>query len=211
VPRAAPLAAAARAPRPLAWLVPAVVTGALAPLASMILGLATGALGADPVAEALNRLGLLALVLLVASLAMTPLKIVTGWTWPIRLRKALGLLGFAYATLHFLVYAAIDQGLAIGAILDDVTERPFIAVGAAAFVLLVPLAITSTAAMLKRLGFARWKRLHRLAYVVAGLGVVHFVLRVKKDLTEPLVYGVVLAVLLGVRVVEAARGRGARR
>jgi sulfoxide reductase heme-binding subunit YedZ len=211
VPRAAPLAAAARAPRPLAWLVPAVVTGALAPLASMILGLATGALGADPVAEALNRLGLLALVLLVASLAMTPLKIVTGWTWPIRLRKALGLLGFAYATLHFLVYAAIDQGLAIGAILDDVTERPFIAVGAAALVLLVPLAITSTAAMLKRLGFARWKRLHRLAYVVAGLGVVHFVLRVKKDLTEPLVYGVVLAVLLGVRVVEAARGRGARR
>ena len=185
---------------PLPWLVPAVVTGGAVPGVAIVAGLLRGTLGANPVAEALNELGLLALVLLIASLACTPLKSLTGWTWPVRVRKALGLLGFAYASLHLLTYAGIDQLLDLRAIGKDIVERPFILVGFTAFVLLVPLAVTSTARMLKRLGFARWKRLHRLAYLAAALGVVHFFLRVKKDVTEPAVYGSLLAALFAVRI-----------
>lgn len=206
---------AARTPRARArrndrWLVPAVVTGGLVPGAVLLARAATGALGANPIAEALNQLGLLALVLLVASLAATPLKLLGGWTWPIKIRKALGLLGFSYACAHLLTYAALDQVLDVRAIVRDVIERRFIAVGMTAFVLLVPLAATSTSGMLKRLGAARWKRLHRLAYVVASLGVVHFLWRVKKDRTEPLAYGAVLGVLFAVRLAHRLRGDRAR-
>ena len=204
--RAAPKQAGAR---PLPWLKPAVVTGALVPLAAMGVAVARGALTANPIAEALNQLGLLALVLLLASLACTPLKILFGWTWPIRIRKALGLLGFFYASLHVLTYVILDQGLAWGAIVTDILDRNFITVGLLAFLLLIPLAVTSTSGMLKRLGFARWKRLHRLAYVAAGLGVIHFVWRVKTDLSEPLTYGAILAVLLAVRGIDVMRARGA--
>lgn len=193
----------------LAWLVPAVVTGGLVPAAVLALRACRGALGANPIAEALNQAGLLALVLLLSSLAATPLKILTGFRWPIRIRKSLGLLGFFYACVHFLIYAGLDQAFALRAIGADVAERPFILVGFLALVLLVPLAITSTASMLKSLGFARWKRLHRLAYVVAILGVVHFFLRVKKDVSEPAVYGAVLAALFLVRIVNFVRERAA--
>jgi sulfoxide reductase heme-binding subunit YedZ len=195
---------------PLAWLKPAVLTGSLTPLALLALEGAWGALGANPVERVLNQTGLLALLLLVASLTCTPLKSVSGWTWPMRLRKLLGLLGFAYAVLHFLTYAAVDQGLALRAILEDIAERRFITVGFLALVLLVPLAVTSTRDMVRRLGFPAWQRLHRLAYVAASLGVVHFVWRVKKDVTEPLVYGGVLALLFALRVAEALRKRRAR-
>jgi sulfoxide reductase heme-binding subunit YedZ len=204
-----PRAPRAAKARPLAWLVPAVVTGALAPLPIMALRFYRGTLGANPIAEALNQLGLLALVLLLASLACTPLKILSGWTWPIRIRKTLGLIGFTYASIHVLTYSVLDQALAWAAIVDDILERNFIAVGLLAFLLLVPLAVTSTSGMLKRLGFARWKRLHRLAYVAAGLGVVHFFWRVKKDLSEPLTYGVILGALLAVRLLDYLRTRGA--
>ncbi len=127
-----------------------------------------------------------------------------------RLRKLLGLLAFAYASLHFLTYAVLDQGLALGVILEDITKRPFITVGFLALVLLVPLAMTSTNRMVRRMGFPVWQRLHRLAYVSASLGVVHFVWRVKKDITEPLVYGGVLALLFLIRGIEAVRQRRAR-
>lgn len=196
-----------RAARPLPWLVPAVITGAMAPLAALLLRGATGNLGANPIAEALNQLGLAALILLFASLACTPLKLVTGATWPMRVRKTLGLSAFFYALLHVITYVALDQQLAIRAILEDVTKRGFIAVGFAVFVLLIPLAVTSTSGMLKALGFKRWKRLHRLAYVAAMLGIVHFVWRVKKDLTEPVVYGVVLAILLAARLLPERSGK----
>jgi len=192
-------------PQKLRWLVPAVWTGGLVPFAVLVLRAARRDLGANPIAEALNQLGLLALALLVLSLACTPVQIVTGMKWPIRIRKALGLLGFSYACGHFLLYAVVDQSLALRAILEDITKRPFILVGFVALILLVPLAATSTSSMLKRLGFARWKRLHRLAYVVAILGVTHFVLRVKKDLTEPAVYGAVLGGLFLVRVLGWVR------
>lgn len=195
---------------PHPWLKPAVLVGGLYPLASLVLAFAQGALGANPIERVLNQTGLLALILLVASLACTPLKVVSGWTWPIRLRKLLGLLGFTYASLHFLTYVVLDQGLALGVILEDIAKRPFITVGFLALVLLVPLAVTSTNRMVRRMGFPAWQRLHRLAYVAASLGVVHFVWRVKKDLTEPLVYGGVLALLFAIRVGEALRKRRAR-
>jgi sulfoxide reductase heme-binding subunit YedZ len=185
--------------------VPAVVAGSLVPFVVLAWRAARGALGANPIATAMNQLGLLALVFLCASLACTPFKILFGWKWPIRVRKTLGLFGFFTALLHFLVYLVLDQVLQIRAVIEDVIERPFIAVGFTALVLLVPLALTSTKDALQRLGPVRWKRLHRLAYLAAGLGVLHYVLRVKADLREPLVYGAVLAALLGVRVVAALR------
>ncbi len=183
------------------------LTGSLLPFGVIAWRAATGGLGANPIATAMNQLGLLALLLLVASLACTPLKIVTGQKWPLRLRKILGLTGFFAVLAHFLVYAVFDQVLVVRAIVDDVVERPFIAIGFAAFVLLCPLALTSTRDALRRLGHERWQRLHRLAYVCATLGVVHFALRVKKDLTEPLVFGSVLALLFAIRLGETLRPR----
>jgi sulfoxide reductase heme-binding subunit YedZ len=195
----------------LAWLKPGVLTGALVPVASIVYRATRGALGANPVAEALNELGLVALVFLILSLACTPAKIAFGVTWPIRIRRMLGLLAFFYATLHVLTYAFVDQLGHLADILTDVTKRPFIAVGFLAWLILVPLAVTSTAKMTKRLGAAKWKRLHRLAYVATLLGVVHFVWRVKKDLTEPAVYGSILAVLLLMRLVDLWTGKVPKR
>jgi len=189
----------------LPWLKPGVLVGALVPLVVLVRAAYLHELGADPIAMALNRLGLLALVLLLASLSATPLKLMFGWAWPLRIRKLLGLLAFFYACLHFLLYAVVDQGLALAAIAKDVTERKFITVGFVALLLLVPLAVTSTAKMLKRLGAQRWKRLHRLVYVAAPLAALHFIWRVKKDLSQPLAYALVLGLLLGVRLLPNKR------
>jgi methionine sulfoxide reductase heme-binding subunit len=178
-----------------------VFVGSLAPALRLLVLGARGELGANPIATALNQLGLVALIFLIASLAATPLKAALGWTWPIRIRRMLGLYAFFYASLHFLTYLGLDQVLDLRAVFADITKRKFIAVGLTAFVLLVPLAVTSTDAMVRRLGFVRWKRLHRLVYVAAVLGVVHFIWRVKKDLSQPLTYGAVLAFLLAIRVV----------
>lgn len=188
-----------------AWLYPAVWLGSLLPFVAILLRAATGRLGANPIATALNQVGLLALIFLLASLACTPLKVMVGWTWQMQLRKTLGLFGFFAALAHLLVYVAIDRGLDTATVIEDIAKRPFIAVGFTAFVLLVPLALTSTKRSPKRLGFATWKKLHRLAYVCAALGVVHYFLRVKADVTEPLVYGGVLAYLLFARLVGALR------
>ena len=185
---------------PLRWLKPAILTGGLVPLAALALRAWRGELGANPIAEVMNALGLMALVFLVASLACTPLRARFGWTWPIRVRRLLGLMAFTYATIHVATYAGLDQLGDWRAITADVLKRRFIFVGFAAYVLLVPLAITSTAGWVRRLGFVRWKRLHRLVYLAAGLGVIHFVWRVKADLREPLVYVAVLGVLLLGRV-----------
>lgn len=201
--------AARTGPRPLPWLNPALVAGALAPLASILVRARSGGLGADPIAEALNRLGLTALILLIGSLACTPLRKLTGWTWPARVRRTLGLLAFTYAALHVTVYAGLDQGLDVRAIWEDVSERRFIFAGFSAFVLLIPLALTSTRESVRRLGYVTWSRLHALVYPAALLASIHFIWRVKKDLREPLVYAAVLTALLLARVVTAAR-RSAR-
>ncbi|MEZ4295901.1 MAG: protein-methionine-sulfoxide reductase heme-binding subunit MsrQ [Polyangiaceae bacterium] len=195
--------------RPRAWLQPALVTGAVLPAVGLAVEAAMGRLGANPIAEALNACGLMALVLLVASLACTPVRALTGVAWIQPLRRTFGLLGFGYAALHLVIYAGLDQGLALKAIVTDVLKRPFITVGMLAFALMVPLAWTSTKAQIAKLGGARWRRLHKLAYVIAPLGVVHFVLRVKKDLSEPLAYGAVVALVLGVRAVLWLRKRSA--
>jgi methionine sulfoxide reductase heme-binding subunit len=178
----------------------------LQPLVWLAWAVAAGQLGANPIAEAENRLGLFALILLLVSLTCTPIHIVTGWSFPLRLRKMLGLEAFLYALLHFSTYLAVDKAFDWPDIWGDIVKRKFMAVGFVAFVLLIPLAVTSTKGMVRRLGFPRWKRLHRTVYLVAALAVVHFVWRVKSDLRQPMIYAFVLAVLLGVRVVDWARG-----
>jgi sulfoxide reductase heme-binding subunit YedZ len=190
---------------PYPWLKPAILVGGLVPLATIVLRGVRGELGSDPIAQALNQLGLVALIFLIAALACTPLKIIAGVTWPLRIRRMLGLLAFFYASLHVTTYVAVDQRFDWSAIFADLTKRRFIYVGATTFVLLVPLAVTSTNGWVRRLGFGTWKRVHRLAYLATMLAVVHFVWRVKKDLSEPLAYGAVLAALLLVRVATAAR------
>lgn len=184
------------------------VVGALVPLALLLTRALRHSLGADPVAIALNQLGLLALILLFASLTATPLRLVFAVSWPMRLRRTLGLLAFFYATLHFLTYLVVDQGLVGAAIVEDITQRRFITVGILAFLTLLPLAATSTKAMVRRLGGKRWQMLHRLVYLAALLAVVHFVWRVKRDLSQPLLYAGALAALLGVRLVRAAKPSG---
>jgi sulfoxide reductase heme-binding subunit YedZ len=183
------------------------IVGGLVPGVAILALAARGALAADPIAEALNRFGLLALVFLVASLACTPLKTIFGWTWPIRVRRTLGLFSFGYACAHFLTYALVDEQLNLGAIVEDIAERNFILVGFLAFLLLIPLALTSTNASVRRLGFVRWQRLHRLVYVAAILAALHFIWRVKIDLTEPAIYAGIIALLLAVRIAAAARKR----
>jgi sulfoxide reductase heme-binding subunit YedZ len=187
--------------RPYAWLGPGVLAGALVPLAAIALRGWRGELGANPIAQALNQVGLLALIFLVAALACTPAKRLFGWTWPMRIRRELGLLGFFYALLHVCTYVGLDQDFDWSAIWADVTKRKFIYVGALAFVMLIPLAVTSTNGSIRRLGHARWTRLHRLAYVAPALAALHFYWRVKSDASEPLMYAAVLATLLAARVV----------
>ncbi len=194
---------------PLPWLKPALLVGAVLPAGVMLSRGVHGDLGANPIGEALNQLGLLALIFIVAALACTPLKTLFGWTWPLRVRRMLGVFGFFYAALHVSTYTALDQGFDWSAIYADVTKRKFIFVGFAAFLLLVPLAVTSTNAAVKRLGFVRWKRLHRLAYVAPMLGVIHFYWRVKKDVSEPVTYALILAALLVIRLVPSLRARPA--
>ncbi len=194
-----------------AWLGRSVWAGGTLPLVLLVYRAYAGKLGAEPVAVALNQLGLLALLLLLASLACTPLRILTKAAWPIAIRRALGLLGFGYATLHVLTYAVVDQGLDVPSIIGDLTQRPFTIFGALAWLCLLPLAFTSTKKATRLLGAVKWRRIHRLAYLVAILGVAHFTLRVKKDYTEPVIYGSMLALLLGIRVVAATRKKPAHR
>jgi sulfoxide reductase heme-binding subunit YedZ len=194
---------------------PAVFVGALGPLVVLLLDTAAGDLGANPVETVTHRTGFTALTLLMITLAVTPLRRMSGIGALATLRRPIGLFAFFYATLHFLTYA-VDQtylsglGVSPAAIVEDVVERPYITVGLTAFVLLIPLAVTSTKRWIKRLGAKRWQRVHRLVYVAAILGVLHFLWLVKADLFQPLVFAAVLAVLLGARLVSR-RPDGPRR
>ena len=190
-------------PKTLAPRLGKLAIGALAMVPAARIGVLAlaGGLGPNPIAEAENRLGFWTLTLLLLTLAPTPIQIVAGWKWPLRLRRLLGLETFLYVCLHFGLYLTIDKGLDLGEIWKDIAKRKFITVGFAAFVLLVPLAITSTDGMVRRLGFRAWKRLHRLIYAAAILGVVHFAWRVKSDLRQPLIFAASLAILLAIRVM----------
>jgi methionine sulfoxide reductase heme-binding subunit len=196
-----------------AYLAPAIVTGWLFALAQLGYRIARHELGANPIATALNQLGLLALVLLVASLCATPLKLTLGWTWPLRVRRTFGLLAFFTVLWHFLLYLGPDQGFDVVAVLSDIVKRPFIAVGFLALVLLVPLAWTSSKQAVQRLTFPVWQRLHRLVYVIGLLAALHFYLRVKADHTQPVIYAAVILAGFAIRLVAwraKARSRRAR-
>ena len=157
-------------------------------------------LGANPIEFITRSLGTWTLVFLLITLSITPLCKLSGWAWLIRLRRMIGLFAFFYALLHFITYIWLDQFFDLGDIYKDVIKRPFITLGFTAFVLLIPLAITSTNAMMKKLGGKRWQMLHRLIYLVAIFSVLHYWWLVKKDITQPLIYATVLTVLLAYRL-----------
>ncbi len=166
-------------------------------------------LSAEPVNHTINYLGLWALRALWLTLAITPLRRFTGWNWLVAWRRPLGLWCFAYASLHLAVYFGLDQLGSVSSLVRDVIKHKFILLGMAAWLLLLPLAITSTRGMIRRLGGRRWQRLHQLVYVAGVLVSVHYILRVKGFQVTPWVYAAVLALLLGVRL--AARFREQRR
>lgn len=184
---------------------------ALIPLAFLGFDAYRGALGANPIEFFLRTTGVLTLVFLLITLATTPLRKVFGWNSLIKFRRMLGLYAFFYAVIHLITYSIFDKSLDVAAIVGDVWQRPFIAVGMAAFSMLVPLAATSTNGMVKRLGGKNWARLHKLSYLIAILGVIHFWMIVKSDIFYPAVFGLVLFVLLGYRIVASQRFRAVDR
>jgi sulfoxide reductase heme-binding subunit YedZ len=171
----------------------------LVPLGQLVWRGFSDGLGANPVEFITHATGDWTLRLLLATLALTPLRQITGAAWPIRVRRMVGLFAFFYAVLHLVGYLWLDRAFDWPAILQDVGKRPYIMVGFAAFLLLIPLAVTSTRGWIRRLG-GRWKRLHQAIYLIAILGVLHYLWLVKADIREPLVYGFILAGLLAFRV-----------
>ena len=159
----------------------------------------TGRLGANPVEEILDRFGNWALRFIMITLAVTPLRRISGWNQLLQFRRMLGLFTFFYALNHFLTWLILDQGMRLSAIAEDLVERPFITIGFTALVLLTALAATSTNGMRRRLG-RRWQLLHNAVYLVGALGVWHFWWQVKQDIAEPLVYVTILGILLGIRL-----------
>ena len=162
------------------------------------------ALGANPIEEITHQTGDWTLRFLLLTLTATPLRRISGWGWPIRIRRMLGLYAFFYATLHLFTYFWLDQFFDWTEIWLDVLDRPFVTVGMLGFVLLMPLAVTSTNAMMKRLGKG-WKKLHRLAYLVPLLGVLHFWWLVKADVLEPMIYGSLLLILFAARFRDVSK------
>ncbi len=184
---------------------------ALVPFAALAFNAFTGGLGANPVEAITHTTGEWTLRLLLATLTVTPLRHLTGWMWLTRLRRMVGLFAFFYLMLHFATYAVLDASLDLAYIVEDVADRLYITAGFAAFVMLVPLAATSTNAMVRRLGPVRWRRLHRLVYAAALGGVLHFLWLVRADLLEPLIHAGILAALLAARLPPAVQWMQARR
>ena len=159
----------------------------------------TGQLGANPIEAIMDRFGNWSLRFILITLAVTPLRRLTGWNWLVRFRRMLGLFTFFYVLMHFLTWLLLDQGLLVSAILEDIIKRPFITIGFVALLLLTALALTSTNGIRRRMG-RRWQTLHNAVYLVGILGVWHYWWQVKKDISEPLIYAEILAVLLGYRL-----------
>ena len=177
-----------------------IFANALVPMAFLAYDGVEGRLGVNPIEFFLRTAGVLTLLFLLVTLLISPLRKLFGWNNLIKYRRMLGLFSFFYGCMHLVTYSIFDKGLNMPAIVGDVVQRPFIAVGMGAFLMLVPLSITSTNGMIKRLGGKRWARLHRLTYVAAALGVIHFWMIVKSDVFYPAMFGLTLVVLLGYRL-----------
>jgi sulfoxide reductase heme-binding subunit YedZ len=187
-----------------------VFIGGLGPAIALVVAAVTDNLTANPIEYITHQTGNFALTFLLITLAVTPLRRVTGWHEVVRVRRMLGLFAFFYATLHVLTWAVIDQFFDLPAMIEDVAKRPYITVGMAGYLMMVPLAITSSAAMIRRLG-RRWQTLHRLTYFAAIAGVIHFWWLVKADIREPQRFAAVLTVLLVFRAWWVLRSRIAAR
>src|SRR5215218_8064688 len=173
---------------------------ALIPIVLLAYDWYRGGLGANPIEFFLRTTGVLTLVFLLITLSVTPLRKYFGWNNLVKFRRMLGLYAFFYGALHLVTYSVFDKSLSLSAIVSDVWQRPFIAVGMLAFFLLIPLAATSTNGMIKRLGGKNWARLHKLTYLIAILGVIHFWMIVKSDIFYPSIFGLVLLLLLAYRM-----------
>ena len=207
-------------------LKPLVFVAALAPAGWLVWAALTGNLSANPLSDLTNETGVWTLRFICITLAITPLRVLTGWNAAIRFRRMTGLFAFFYGTLHFLTYVIADRfaGLdftdgmftaatarnLVASVGEDIYKRPFITVGFTTWMTMLPLAITSTAGMIRRLGGRRWNRLHRLVYLAGILGVLHYWWLVKADIRRPVIYGVVVGALLAARVVRARRRAPAR-
>ena len=188
------------------WVKAVVFVLSLLPFARLVWGTASGEFS-DPLAAITNGSGEWALYFVCITLAVTPLRRLSGWNWLVKLRRMIGLFAFFYAFVHFVAFLWFDHFFDVAAMLQDVWERPFILVGFIAFILLIPLAATSTNAMIKRLGGKRWQWLHRLIYVVGPLAILHFwwMKAGKNDFAQPILFGTIVAVLLGLRVWWSVR------
>jgi methionine sulfoxide reductase heme-binding subunit len=184
--------------------------GCLAPLAALLWRLYSDPLVTNPIDVATDTLGDWTLRILLLSLTMTPLRILFGLSWPVTLRRLLGLFAFAYALLHFSVWLVVDHFFDWPEMAKDVVKRPYVTVGFSALVLLLPLAATSTAGMVKRLGSVAWRRLHRLVYLIGILGVLHYLWLAKVGVHGPYYYATWLVVLFAIRVGDAVRRSRAR-
>ncbi len=194
----------------ISWLKPLVFLLCLIPFGQLAYNAYTGDLGVNPIETITRFTGSWALIFLLGSLAVTPLRRLTRWNELIKFRRMLGLFAFSYALAHFSTYLVLDLFFDWAAIGKDILKRPYVTAGFTAFVLMIPLAITSTAAMIRRLG-KRWQQLHRLVYLAAIGGVIHFYWLVKADIRRPAQYGAVLALLLGYRLAVKLRPRIAAR
>jgi sulfoxide reductase heme-binding subunit YedZ len=182
-----------------------IFVNSLVPVALLAWDAARKHLGANPLEYVTRTTGMLTLIFLLLSLAVTPLRKITGWNWLGMNRRVLGLYAFFYGALHFITYIWFDRFFNFKSALGDVAQRPFIAVGFASFLIMIPLALTSTNKMVKRLGGKRWNRLHKAVYLAGILGALHYYMLVKSDATLPLAFAFVLALLLGYRIFAANR------
>jgi len=189
------------------WFKPVILLACMGPVFRLGWKAYAGLLGANPIEVITHSTGDWTLIFLLITLAVTPVRRVTGQIWLIRYRRMFGLFAFFYACLHFTTYIWLDKFFNVHEMLADIAKRKFITVGFAAFLLLVPLALTSTSGWIRRLGGKRWQALHRLIYASAILGIFHYLWLVKADVRRPVEYGAVLGVLLGYRMVVWARSR----
>jgi len=187
--------------RHIAAVKAALFVACLYPLARLLWLGFTGGLGANPVEFIARSTGTWTLILLCVTLSVTPLRRFTGWQWLVRLRRMFGLYAFFYVCLHFTTYLWLDQFFDLAGIIKDIAKRPFITAGFLAFTLMIPLAVTSSHHMTRRLGGKNWQRLHRAVYAIAVCGVVHYWWLVKKDVTQPLIYALIVGALLLARII----------